>query len=130
MLQACPDIHATRDPTRGGLSSTLNEMAEASKVGVRLDQSLLPMKPEVKVACEMLGLDPLYVANEGKMIAAVPGGSADAVLAAMRNHPLGQNAAVIGQVTDDHPGMVLLKALAGGERVVTMIAGEQLPQIC
>jgi hydrogenase expression/formation protein HypE len=130
MLQACPDIHCMRDPTRGGLSSTLNEMAEASKVGVRLDQSLLPMRPEVKAACEMLGLDPLYVANEGKLIAAVPPESADAILAAMRGHPLGQNAAIIGQVTDDHPGMVILKSIAGGERVVTMISGEQLPRIC
>ncbi len=130
MLEACPEIHAMRDPTRGGLSSTFNEMAEASRVGVRLDQAHIPIKAEVKAACEMLGLDPLYVANEGKLVAAVPAESAQAVLAAMRNHPLGRNAAIIGQVVAEHPGMVILKSIAGGERVVTMISGEQLPRIC
>ena len=130
MLQVCPNIRCMRDPTRGGVSSTLNELAEASKVGVRLKESSIPTKPEVKAACEMLGLDPLYVANEGKLIAVVPPDDAPRVLAAMKTHPLGRNAAVIGQVVDDHPGMVVMDSLVGGERVVTMIAGEQLPRIC
>lgn len=130
MLEACPNIRCMRDPTRGGLSSALNELAEASRVGVRLDESALPLRPEVKAACEMLGLDPLYVANEGKLIAVVPSGDTDAVLAAMSTHPLGRNAAVIGEVVQDHPGMVVMKSLVGGERVVTMLAGEQLPRIC
>jgi hydrogenase expression/formation protein HypE len=130
MLDACSTIRCMRDPTRGGLSSALNELADASKVGVRLNESALPLKPEVKAACEMLGLDPLYVANEGKLIAVVPPQDADGVLTAMRNHPLGRNAADIGQVVDDHAGMVVMESLVGGERVVTMLAGEQLPRIC
>jgi len=130
MLEACPSIRCMRDPTRGGVSSSLNELAEASRVGVRLDEAALPLKPEVKAACEMLGLDPLYVANEGKLIAVVPPESAERVLLAMRGHPLGRSAAVIGEVVDDHVGMVVMKSLVGGERVVTMIAGEQLPRIC
>ncbi|MDB5334309.1 MAG: hydrogenase expression/formation protein HypE [Phycisphaerales bacterium] len=130
MLEACPTIRCMRDPTRGGLSSSLNELADASRMGVRLDESLLPLKPEVKAACEMLGLDPLYVANEGKLIAVVPPDDAARVLAAMRRHPLGRNAVQIGEVVEDHPGMVIMKSVVGGERVVTMLAGEQLPRIC
>jgi hydrogenase expression/formation protein HypE len=130
MLEGCPAIRCMRDPTRGGLSSSLNELADASRVGVRLDESLLPLKPEVKAACEMLGLDPLYVANEGKLIAVVPPDDAARVLAAMRRHPLGRNAVQIGEVVEDHPGMVIMKSVVGGERVVTMLAGEQLPRIC
>jgi hydrogenase expression/formation protein HypE len=130
MLDACPAIRCMRDPTRGGLSSALNELAEASNAGVRLEESSLPLKPEVKAACEMLGLDPLYVANEGKLIAVVPREHAPRVLEVMRQHPRGRNAAVIGQVVDDHPKMVVMKSLVGGERVVTMLAGEQLPRIC
>ena len=130
MLDACPSIRLMRDPTRGGVSSTLNELAEASRVGVRLDQSKLPLRDEVKGACEMLGLDPLYVANEGKLIAVVPRDHAPSLLAQMQQHPLGKNAAIIGEVTNDHPGIVVQKSLVGGERVVTMIAGEQLPRIC
>jgi hydrogenase expression/formation protein HypE len=130
MLEACPAIRCMRDPTRGGVSSSLNELADASHVGVRLDESLLPLKPEVKAACEMLGLDPLYVANEGKLIAVVPRDDAARVLAAMRRHPLGRNAVQIGEVVEDHPGMVIMKSMVGGERVVTMLAGEQLPRIC
>ncbi len=130
MLEACPEIRCMRDPTRGGLSSALNEMAAASKVGVRLDETSLPVKAEVKAACEMLGLDPLYVANEGKLMAVVPAEDSDRVLRAMREHPLGRHAARIGEVVDDHLSMVVMRSLVGGERVVTMIAGEQLPRIC
>lgn len=130
MLEACPSIRCMRDPTRGGVSSTLNEMADASGVGVRINESTLPLRPEVKGACEMLGLDPLYVANEGKLVAVVPAEDAERLLGVMRNHPLGQDAAVIGEVVDDHPGMVIQRSLVGGERVVTLLAGEQLPRIC
>jgi hydrogenase expression/formation protein HypE len=130
MLAACPTIRCMRDPTRGGLSSALNELAAASRVGVRLTEAAIPKRPEVHAACEMLGLDPLYVANEGKLIAAVPPDAADAVLGAMRRHPLGRNAAIIGEVVADHPGLVILRSLVGGERVVTLLAGEQLPRIC
>ena len=130
MLEACPAIRCMRDPTRGGLSSALNELAAASKVGVRLTESAVPVRPEVRGACEMLGLDPLYVANEGKLIAVVPAAAADHVLEVMRTHPLGRNAALIGEVVADHPGMVTMKSLIGGERVVTLLAGEQLPRIC
>lgn len=130
MLQACPSIRCMRDPTRGGVSSTLNELADASHVGVRLTESAIPLRPEVKAACEMLGLDPLYVANEGKLIAIVPGDDAERLLAVMRGHALGRNAAVIGKIVEEHPGMVVMKSLVGGERVVTLLAGEQLPRIC
>ena len=98
MLEACPAIRCMRDPTRGGLSSALNELAAASRVGVELDEAAIPLRPEVRGACEMLGLDPLYVANEGKLIAVVPPADADRVLEAMRAHPLGRNAAIIGEV--------------------------------
>ncbi|HET6246160.1 MAG TPA: hydrogenase expression/formation protein HypE [Tepidisphaeraceae bacterium] len=130
MLDACPNIRCMRDPTRGGVSSALNELAEASKVGVRVNEISLPVKPEVKAACEMLGLDVLYVANEGKLIAVVPPEDADHLLVAMRAHPLGRDAAIIGDIVDDHAGMVVMRSLVGGERVVTLLAGEQLPRIC
>jgi hydrogenase expression/formation protein HypE len=130
MLEACPSIRCMRDPTRGGVSSALNELATASDVGVKLDEAALPFRREVKAACEMLGLDPLYVANEGKLIAVVPPADAERLLATMHGHPLGRNAAVIGEIVDEHSGMVVLKSLVGGERVVTLLAGEQLPRIC
>jgi hydrogenase expression/formation protein HypE len=130
MLEACPSIRCMRDPTRGGLSSALNELASASRVGVRVSEAAIPLRPEVRGACEMLGLDPLYVANEGKLIAVVPSDEADRLLAVMRSHPLGRNTAIIGEVVKDHPGMVVLQSLIGGERVVTMLSGEQLPRIC
>jgi len=123
-------IRCMRDATRGGLSSVLNELADASRVGVRLEESAVPVRNEVRAACEMLGLDVLYVANEGKLVAAVDPDHADAVLDAMRAHPLGRGAAVVGEVVADHAGLVVLRSLIGGERVVTMIAGEQLPRIC
>jgi hydrogenase expression/formation protein HypE len=130
MLDACPHIRCMRDPTRGGLSSALNELATASRVGVKLDESAIPIRPEVRGACEMLGLDPLYVANEGKLIAAVPAEHAERVLDVMRSHPLGRQAAMIGRVVADHPGIVTMRSLVGGERMVAMLAGEQLPRIC
>jgi hydrogenase expression/formation protein HypE len=130
MLEACPSIRCMRDPTRGGVSGTLNELADASRVGVRLNEAALPMRQEVKAACEMLGLDPLYVANEGKVVAVVPADDADRLLSLVRSHPLGRNAAIIGRIVEDHPGMVVMKSLVGGERVVTLLAGEQLPRIC
>jgi hydrogenase expression/formation protein HypE len=130
MLEASPQIRCMRDPTRGGLSSALNELAAASHIGVELVEAAVPIRPEVHAACEMLGLDPLYVANEGKLIAVVPPVDADRVLEAMRAHPLGRSAAMIGQVVADHPGMVTMHSLVGGERVVTLLAGEQLPRIC
>jgi hydrogenase expression/formation protein HypE len=130
ILQACPNTRCMRDPTRGGLSSALNELATASGVGVELDEATIPLRPEVRGACEMLGLDPLYVANEGKLIAVVPPEDAGRALEAMRSHPLGRNAAVVGSVVDGHPGMVVLRSRVGGSRVVTLLAGEQLPRIC
>jgi hydrogenase expression/formation protein HypE len=130
MLEACPTIRCMRDPTRGGVSSSLNELAHASRVGVELMEAAIPIRPEVRGACEMLGLDPLYVASEGKLIAVAPPGDADRLLYAMRKHPLGRNAAMIGEVVEDHAGMVTMHSVVGGERVVTMLAGEQLPRIC
>jgi hydrogenase expression/formation protein HypE len=130
ILAACPDTRCMRDPTRGGLSSALNELAAASGVGVELDEAAIPLRPEVRGACEMLGLDPLYVANEGKLIAVVPVADADRALTAMRAHPLGRDAAVVGTVVADHPGLVVAKSLIGGSRVVQMLSGEQLPRIC
>ena len=131
MLAACPAIRCMRDPTRGGLSSTANEIAAASRVGIRLDEAAIPIRPPVKAACEMLGLDPLYVANEGKLVAIVPDADAARLLTVMRSHPLGRDAALIGQVVGDlAPGRVTMRSLIGTERIVSMLAGEQLPRIC
>jgi hydrogenase expression/formation protein HypE len=124
------DVHALRDPTRGGVASATNEIAKAARLGIRLDESSVPMQDQVRAACEILGFDPLYVANEGKLIAIVSDDVAEAVLAAMRRHPLGANAAFIGEVVEDHPGRVFLRSSIGGNRVVDMISGEQLPRIC
>jgi len=130
MLEACPGIRCMRDPTRGGVSSALNELADASGVGVVLDEATIPVRAEVRGACEMLGLDPLYVANEGKLLAVVEPSQAEQLVKVMRGHPLGRDAAAIGEVVEDHAGMVIVKTLIGGQRVVTMLAGEQLPRIC
>ncbi len=130
MLAECPAIRWMRDPTRGGLSSSLNELAGGSKVGVKLYEAAIPVRPEVQAACAMLGLDPLYVANEGKLVAVVPPQDADRLLDVMHGHPLGQSAAIIGEVVDDHRGMVILQSCIGGERLVSMLTGEQLPRIC
>jgi hydrogenase expression/formation protein HypE len=130
MLAASKDIHVLRDPTRGGVTSAVTEIAESAKVGIRLDERALPISEEVKGACEILGLDPLYVANEGKLLAFVPANDAERVLSTMRQHHLGKRAAIIGEVVDDHPGMVTMKTRIGGTRVVDMLSGEQLPRIC
>jgi hydrogenase expression/formation protein HypE len=119
-----------RDPTRGGLSSTLNEIAARSQVGIELDEPSIPVREEVRGACELLGLDPLYVANEGKLVAIVDPAVAGPVLAAMRGHDLGRQAQIIGAVTASHPGLVTMRTVLGTERVVDMLAGDQLPRIC
>jgi hydrogenase expression/formation protein HypE len=130
ILASCPDVHVLRDPTRGGVTSVLTEIAEAANVGIRLDESTIPISEEVKGACEILGLDPLYVANEGKLLAFVAPADADRVLSTIREHPLGTSAAIIGAVVPDHPRFVTMKTRVGGTRVVDMLAGEQLPRIC
>jgi hydrogenase expression/formation protein HypE len=130
MLAASKEIHAMRDPTRGGLSSALNELAARANVGIEIDERAIPVREEVKGACEMLGLDPLYVANEGKLVALVAPGAEDRVLAAMRQHPLGKDAAIIGTVTAAHPRLVTMRTRVGPSRVVDMLAGDQLPRIC
>jgi hydrogenase expression/formation protein HypE len=121
-------VRCMRDPTRGGLSSALHELAAASHVGVLLDEAALPLRPEVRAACEILGLDPLYVANEGKVMAVVPPEAADSVLQTMRAHPLGKHAAIVGEVRADP--LITIRSRVGGERVVPLLAGEQLPRIC
>ncbi len=130
LFAASDNIHVLRDPTRGGATSALSEIAEAAQVGIRLNEASLPISEEVKGACEILGLDPLYVANEGKLLAFVPASDADATLAAMRAHPLGRDAAIIGEVVAEHPRFVTMKTRVGGTRVVEMLSGEQLPRIC
>lgn len=130
MLQAAPDIHCLRDPTRGGLATTLNELARQSGVGMTLREAAIPLRTEVGAACEFLGLDPLYVANEGKLIAICAPADADALLAAMRAHPLGKDAAIIGEVRNDAHGFVEMDTAFGGRRVVDWLTGEQLPRIC
>ena len=130
MLAVTADVHVLRDPTRGGLATSLNEIARSSGVGVRLVERSLPVPPDVASACAMLGLDPMYVANEGKLVAFVPRESADAVLAVMRAHPLGTEAAVIGECVDEHAGMVVATTTFGATRVVDTPLGEQLPRIC
>ncbi len=130
ILDACPETRVLRDPTRGGVASALNEIASASQAGISLDESRIPIAEPVKGACEILGLDPLYVANEGKLLAIVPPDWAEAVLAAMRAHPLGRGATIIGEVTAEYPGQVNLRTSIGSSRVVDLLSGEQLPRIC
>jgi hydrogenase expression/formation protein HypE len=127
---AGPDVHTLRDPTRGGLASALNEIAAASRVGITLEEQRIPIPAAVAAACEMLGFDPLYVANEGVFVAFVPEPLADAALAALKDHALGREAARIGRVVDSHPGLVVLETGIGGTRVVDMLPGDQLPRIC
>jgi hydrogenase expression/formation protein HypE len=124
------DIHVLRDPTRGGVTSALTEIAQTAKVGMLLDEASIPIDEEVKGACEILGLDSLYVANEGKLLAIVAAEDVDSALKALGAHPLGKKAAVIGEVIDEHPGFVMMKTRVGGTRVVDMLSGEQLPRIC
>jgi hydrogenase expression/formation protein HypE len=123
-------VHVLRDPTRGGVASALNEISESAGVGILLDESRIPIGEEVRGACEILGLDPLYVANEGKCLVITSRDVTEAVLQAMRAHPLGRDATVIGEVVDDHPGRVFMRSTIGGTRVVDMLSGEQLPRIC
>jgi hydrogenase expression/formation protein HypE len=130
ILAVAQDIHVLRDPTRGGITSALSEIAQSARVGILLDEAQIPISEEVKGACEILGLDPLYVANEGKLLAIVASEEVVPVLSAMRAHPLGEKAAVIGTVTDEHRGFVFMKTRIGGTRVVDMLSGEQLPRIC
>ncbi|MEN9933594.1 MAG: Hydrogenase expression/formation protein HypE [Chloroflexota bacterium] len=131
LLDACgPAVRVLRDPTRGGVASALNEIAQASGTGVRLDETSIPVDEEVRGACEILGLDPLYVANEGKCIAIVAREAAEQALAVWRAHPLGERAAIVGEITADHPRKVFLRSRIGGSRVVDMLSGEQLPRIC
>jgi len=130
MLKVTRDIRCMRDPTRGGLSSTLNEIAAQSRVGIELNESAIPVREDVKGACELLGLDPLYVANEGKLVAIVKPEVADDVLVAMQNHPLGRQAQVIGCVKQNAGGLVTMRTLLGTSRIVDMLAGDQLPRIC
>jgi hydrogenase expression/formation protein HypE len=130
MLATGADLHVLRDPTRGGLATSLNEIARASKVGIRIIEADVPVSDVVADACSLLGLDPLYVANEGKLVAFVAPGDAEVVLESMRGHPFGTDAVVIGQCIDAHPGMVAARTGLGAERVVDLPIGEQLPRIC
>ena len=124
------DVHAMRDPTRGGLASTLNEIASSSNVGIEIDETRLPVRTEVQSACELLGLDPVYVANEGKVVFFVAPQAADRALAVLRAHPLGREAARIGHVTAQHPKMLVARTSMGSNRVIATQIGEQLPRIC
>jgi hydrogenase expression/formation protein HypE len=130
MLAASPEIHCLRDPTRGGLATTLNELAAQSNAGMVIDESAIAVTDAVRGACEVLGLDPMYVANEGKLVAVVAREAADLILHAMKTHRYGRDARVIGTVVAEHPGMVIMKTGIGGTRVVDVMFGEQLPRIC
>ncbi|MHB9095100.1 MAG: hydrogenase expression/formation protein HypE [Eubacteriales bacterium] len=130
MLGESKNIHVFRDPTRGGVATTLNEIAAQSGVGIVLREEAIPVRDEVMAACEILGFDPLYVANEGKLLAVIPAETAERVVAAMKNHPYGTDSAIIGEVVADHPGRVVLSTGIGGRRIVDMLVGEQLPRIC
>ena len=130
LMAASPGLRLMRDPTRGGLATTLNEIARQSGVGMQLQEDAIPLQPAVRAACEFLGLDPLYVANEGKLIAVCPAAEADAALAALRAHPLGRHAANIGQVVADPHHFVRVRTPFGGERLLDWLAGEMLPRIC
>ena len=130
IFNASREIRVLRDPTRGGVASALNEIAQKSRTGIVIQEASIPVLSQVQGACEILGLDPLYVANEGKLIAFVSRSDAGAVLAAMRSHPLGKEAVVIGEVVGDHSSVVVMKTRVGGSRVVDMLSGEQLPRIC
>jgi len=130
MLEVSSRIHCLRDPTRGGLATTLNELARQSKVGIAVEEAKIPVKEEVKAACELLGLDPIYVANEGKLVAVADPADADKILAQVRKNIYGRDAAIIGEVTNKHAGKVVMKTKLGPSRVVDMLSGELLPRIC
>lgn len=130
VLSVTKNVHVMRDPTRGGIASTLKEIALKAKVGIEISEHQIPVKEEVRGACEILGLDPLYIANEGKVLIFVPKEEASKVVNAMKSHPYGVDSRVIGTVTKDHPGTVVMRTIIGSTRVVEMITGEQLPRIC
>jgi len=130
MLKVSSRIHCLRDPTRGGLATTLNELARQSKAGIVVEEARIPVKEEVKAACELLGLDPIYVANEGKLVAIVDPADVDKILAQMRKNNYGRDAAIIGEVTKEHLGKVVMKTKLGPSRIVDMLSGELLPRIC
>jgi hydrogenase expression/formation protein HypE len=123
-------VHVMRDPTRGGVASSLNEIAAASRLGMLIEEKSVPVHPDVRAACELLGMDPVYVANEGKVLVFVAADRAPAVLEAMRRHPLGKDSAMIGKVVEKHPGMIVARTAIGASRVIAMQIGEQLPRIC
>lgn len=130
ILSAAPGVRVLRDPTRGGVATTLNEFVEGTALGIELEETQIPVRPQVQAACDMLGLDPLYCANEGKLLAVVAPADADKVLAAMRSHELGTDAAIIGEVTERYPGKLTLRTAFGGSRVLQKLSGAQLPRIC
>ena len=130
LLEASPGVHCLRDPTRGGLATALNELARRSEVGVEIEETQIPVRNAVRGLCELLGLDPLYVANEGKLVAVVAAEDAEKALTALRTHEYGTEAAIIGRVTADHPGRLVMRTALGARRVVDMLVGEQLPRIC
>lgn len=130
MLEVCPYIHCIRDATRGGMATVLNEFAQAGNVGILIDETAIPIRTEVRGMCEILGLDPLYLANEGKIVTVVPSSHAETVLAAMREHPAGRHSAAVGKVTEGPAGRVVMHMGFGGDRIVDMLVGEQLPRIC
>ncbi|MDI6783797.1 MAG: hydrogenase expression/formation protein HypE [bacterium] len=130
MLKVTKDIHCLRDPTRGGLASTLNEIAQSSNIGIQINESAIPIRKEVRGICELLGFDPFYVANEGKLVAIVKSSVAEKVLAVMKKHKYGKNSAIIGEVINKPKKTVLLKTSVGGTRILDMLTGEQLPRIC
>jgi len=130
MLEVCPELHAVRDASRGGVATVLNEFAESSEVSIRLFENKIPVRDEVRGVCEILGLDALYFANEGKLVAVVPAEKTDAVLEVMQAHPAGQGSTIIGEVLEGYAGRVLVQTGFGGERILDMLVGEQLPRIC
>jgi hydrogenase expression/formation protein HypE len=130
MLEASPRIHCLRDPTRGGLATTLNEFAKQSEVGIRIEEEKIPVRDGVRGACELLGFDPLYVANEGKLVAIVDPRDSEKILSKMKRNRYGKDAAIIGEVTDSHRGKVVMKTRLGSSRIVDMLSGELLPRIC
>ncbi|MEO7238063.1 MAG: hydrogenase expression/formation protein HypE [Gemmatimonadales bacterium] len=130
LLAAAPGTRCLKDPTRGGVATSLNEIAQQAGVGVSVDEERIPVRPEVRAACEILGIDPLHIANEGKLLAVVPPEQAEAALAALRAHPLGRDAAVIGEIIAEPEGMVVLRTGVGGARVLDMLVGDPLPRIC
>lgn len=130
ILEVTSNIHCLRDPTRGGLATTLNELAQQSEVGIIVDEAKIPVKDEVKAACELLGLDPLYVANEGKLVAIIDPADVDGALIQMKKNNYGRDAAIIGEVTGEHPGKVVMRTKLGPSRIVDMLSGELLPRIC